>query len=179
MDSHSNIHAVCNFSLLDHFPLASARLLNPTQTPVTLHFVYSDPPIHREALLPRAHHCFVLIHLCCFCYLSNELLHGKRARERERETQFSMGGLEGEGANSVGFWMQESSISFSSALHRTDAVNYNCSQIPDLPELNSQSPFSASGDQQPARKSGRCLLGCGRSWAGHGFGPRPKEGTVM
>ncbi|XP_016399297.1 paralemmin-2-like isoform X4 [Sinocyclocheilus rhinocerous] len=34
-----------------------------------------------------------------------------------------------------------------------DAVNYNCSQIPDLPELNSQTPVSASGDQQPPRKS--------------------------
>ncbi|XP_056091798.1 A-kinase anchor protein 2 isoform X2 [Rhinichthys klamathensis goyatoka] len=33
-----------------------------------------------------------------------------------------------------------------------DAVNYNCSQIPDLPELNSQTPVSASGDQQPPRK---------------------------
>ncbi|XP_039532404.1 A-kinase anchor protein 2 isoform X1 [Pimephales promelas] len=30
-----------------------------------------------------------------------------------------------------------------------DAVNYNCSQIP---ELNSQTPVSASGDQQPPRK---------------------------
>ncbi|XP_058645812.1 A-kinase anchor protein 2 isoform X5 [Onychostoma macrolepis] len=34
-----------------------------------------------------------------------------------------------------------------------DVVNYNCSQIPDLPELNSQTPVSASGDQQPPRKS--------------------------
>lgn len=95
----------------------------------------------------------------------------KKGRERERETQFSTGGLEEEGANSVGFWTQESSFSFSSALHRTDAVNYNCSQIPDLPELNSQTPISAAGDQQPPRKSGRCLLdmweGLGRSrvWA--------------
>ncbi|XP_056592899.1 A-kinase anchor protein 2 isoform X2 [Triplophysa dalaica] len=34
-----------------------------------------------------------------------------------------------------------------------DAVNYNCSQIPDFPELNSQTPVSASGDKQHPRKS--------------------------
>lgn len=66
----------------------------------------------------------------------------------------------------MGFWTQESSFSVSSALHRTDAVNYNCSQNPDLPELNSQTPISASSDQQPPRKSGRCLLGM---WEGLGW----------
>ncbi|XDV53768.1 hypothetical protein PO909_022194 [Leuciscus waleckii] len=57
-------------------------------------------------------------------------------RERLRETERSIEDLQKSLQNQDG-----------------DAVNYNCSQIPDLPELNSQTPVSASGDQQPPRKS--------------------------
>lgn len=45
---------VSNINLLDHFPLASAGLLNATHMAMTLHFVYLDPPIHRESLYPIA-----------------------------------------------------------------------------------------------------------------------------
>ncbi|KTG37681.1 hypothetical protein cypCar_00013774 [Cyprinus carpio] len=57
-------------------------------------------------------------------------------RERLRETERSIEDLQKSLQNQDG-----------------DVVNYNCSQILDLPELNSQTPISASGDQQPPRKS--------------------------
>ncbi|XP_051541218.1 paralemmin-2-like [Myxocyprinus asiaticus] len=57
-------------------------------------------------------------------------------RERLRETERSIEDLQKSLQNPDG-----------------DTVNYNCSQIPDLPEFNSQTPVSASGDQQHPRKS--------------------------
>lgn len=92
------------------------------------------------------------------------------------ETQFSEGDWKGRRPIR---WALEHSFSFSSALHRTDAVNYNCSQIVGLPELNSQTPVSASGDHQPPRKPGRWLLGWWEGLEGHGIGPEPKRGNMM
>ncbi|KAL7847811.1 hypothetical protein AOLI_G00225290 [Acnodon oligacanthus] len=70
-------------------------------------------------------------------------------RERLRETERSIEDLQKSLQNQDG-----------------DAVNYICSHIPDLPELNSQSLATASGDRQLPRKPGRCLL---RGWEGRGW----------
>ncbi|NP_001357765.1 palm2 and akap2 fusion isoform 1 (palm2-akap2) [Danio rerio] len=73
------------------------------------------------------------------CHLENEELQisakEQVLRERLRETERSIEDLQKSLQNQDG-----------------DAVNYNCSQIPGLPELNSQTPVSASGDHQPPRK---------------------------